>query len=220
MRSFPRLEIDDEDLFDEIVVAKHKPTKSHLRSVRGAALDAYHAYAVVAPEVGALAPVVLQAEQRMALTHAYVVSTQPLDIFRGRVLYQVDAAMCPFCSISEAWTLDHYLPKEDYPIFSVYSRNLVPSCGRCNNLKCRLVVDEQTDVRRFLHPYFDLIPTERFLSVIVVLSATGLGLTYRVEHIAGMSLAAYRQIEIHFRLLELSDRVTVQVLQESRRGNL
>jgi hypothetical protein len=52
----------------------------------------------------------------------------------------------------------------------------------------------------------------RFLSVIVVLSATGLGLTYRVEHIAGMSLAAYRQIESHFRLLELSDRYRLKSL--------
>lgn len=212
MRSFTLLEIDDEDLFDEIVVAKREPTKGHLWSVRDTAFEAYQAYEVAAPEVGFLAPVALQVEQREALTHAYVVPTQPLDRFRDRVLYQVDAAMCPFCNISEAWTLDHYLPKEDYPIFSVYSRNLVPSCGKCNNLKRRSVVDEQTDVRRFVHPYFDVVPEERFLAVAVDLSATSLGLTYRVEHIAGMPLAAYQQLESHFRLLELSDRYRLRSL--------
>lgn len=49
--------------------------------------------------------------------------------------------VCPFCGIEplqsyemkghEAY--DHYLPKENYPLFAINFRNLVPTCQKCNS---------------------------------------------------------------------------------------
>lgn len=44
--------------------------------------------------------------------------------------------LCPYCgegmSVVE---LDHFLPKGQYPLLSIYSKNLVPSCVECNKEK-------------------------------------------------------------------------------------
>lgn len=62
---------------------------------------------------------------------------------------------CPSCGEEGSpSTIDHYLPKEDYPHFSVTPANLTPMCDACQTAKGQKTVNE--DGRRiFLHPYFD-----------------------------------------------------------------
>lgn len=59
---------------------------------------------------------------------------------------------CPLCGGPGARTIEHHLSKDDYPEFSVFSMNLVPSCGTCNSKrgKANKPGDDWT-----LHPYFD-----------------------------------------------------------------
>lgn len=42
---------------------------------------------------------------------------------------------CAICSIGVASTLDHYLPKAEYPTLCVFPANLVPECQSCNKNK-------------------------------------------------------------------------------------
>ena len=62
--------------------------------------------------------------------------------------------LCPFCGgLGQVWTLDHYLPKANFPAYSVHPSNLVPCCRDCNsgkNASFGSVTHEQT-----LHPYLD-----------------------------------------------------------------
>ena len=61
---------------------------------------------------------------------------------------------CPLCGgVGHVRTLDHYLPKSNFPIFTIMPTNLVPCCRDCNSEKLNafaLVKGNQT-----LHPYFD-----------------------------------------------------------------
>jgi hypothetical protein len=60
---------------------------------------------------------------------------------------------CPLCGVGGANTLDHYLPKSKFPLFSVLPLNLVPACRDCNTGKQADVpstADEQS-----IHPYYD-----------------------------------------------------------------
>ena len=45
---------------------------------------------------------------------------------------------CPLCGQGKVWTLDHHLPKKQYPGFAVTPANLVPSCMDCNKAKLQL----------------------------------------------------------------------------------
>lgn len=61
---------------------------------------------------------------------------------------------CPLCGgVGHVRTLDHYLPKANFPVYSVLPINLVPCCRDCNSEK--LNAFSTTRDRQTLHPYFD-----------------------------------------------------------------
>jgi hypothetical protein len=154
----------------------------------------------------------LSPDEGEALRHIYESSTKPLEELRTALLDRMEVARCPFCGISESATLDHYLPKEGHPVYSVYSQNLVPSCCQCNNRKRQLVLDQATQVRLFLHPYFDPLPNEPFLHLTVGVSLTTINLTYQIKKTPNMSPGLHAQLVSHFRLLKLADRYRLMSL--------
>jgi hypothetical protein len=216
MLSVAPLALSDESGFDLFIAAKQDPTRGYLLTARPAVLAAYQAYAAAAPEVGHLGSAQLSSEEGDALRHAYESSTKPLEELRTALLDRVEVARCPFCGISESSTLDHYLPKEDHPVYAVYSQHLVPSCCLCNNRKRQLVLDQATQVRLFLHPYFDHVPNEQFLHLTVGVSVTTINLTYHIGQPASMSPALHAQLISHFRLLNLADRYRLRSLGDLR----
>ncbi|MBE8717495.1 hypothetical protein C4F51_09865 [Cellvibrio sp. KB43] len=61
-------------------------------------------------------------------------------------------------------TLDHYLPKDDYPEYSFFSKNLVPACS-CNSLR-RKAVKGVVSPSRAIHPYFDDFLSDRLYQAV------------------------------------------------------
>lgn len=62
---------------------------------------------------------------------------------------------CPSCGEEGSpSTIDHYLPKEKYPEFSVTPVNMTPMCDACQTAKGQKTLDENGR-RIFLHPYYD-----------------------------------------------------------------
>lgn len=75
---------------------------------------------------------------------------------------------CPACGEDGTPnTLDHYLPKQTYPEYSITSCNLFPMCDTCQGEKLTATVNAANE-RLFLHPYFD-----QFLEIQVVQLAIG-----------------------------------------------
>lgn len=206
MRSIPLLAVDATDIFDEIAAAKQMPRRRRLQAVRAKVLVAYQGYEDAAPEVGGLERAQLTDLQKEAMRHAYTVETEPMTVLRGTLLKRVIVARCPFCGISESSTLDHYLPKEQYPEFSIFPKNLVPSCAACNTRKRNRILDEGTGVRMFLHPCYDVIPDIPFLAVRARMAADALILSYQLTRPVGMALRTFRHLRSHFNELDLADR--------------
>jgi hypothetical protein len=206
MRSIPILPIDAAALFDEIAAAKRAPRGARMRAARASVIAAYQQYESSAPEVGGLVPAQLTAVQQEALRHAYMVETEAMNRMREQLLLSVLVAQCPFCGIGEARTLDHYLPKERFPEFSVLPINLVPSCPICNNLKRDRVLNAGTDIRMFVHPYFDVVPNVDFMVVNARLEENALILAYRLQRPAEMHARTFRRLQSHFEELDLADR--------------
>lgn len=73
--------------------------------------------------------------------------------------------LCPSCGqAGQPNTLDHYLPKDDYPHFCVTPLNLFPMCSTCQTKKGTSTGDNEQP-RFFIHPYFDLFVAERVIEV-------------------------------------------------------
>lgn len=206
MRSIPPLNLQDHKLFADIAEAKQGDRGALMTALAPAAKVAYVAYSKAAPAVDTLQANTLTEGQAEAMKHAYGVATAPFTKVRGKLLGRIVANVCPFCNVGEATTLDHYLPKEHWPIYAVFTRNLVPCCASCNTLKKVLVVDEAERVRAFLHPYFDVIPAQRFLALNAVLHPNTLSLTYTVFRPGGVDEPTFRHLRSHFNKLKLAKR--------------
>lgn len=119
--------------------------------------------------------------------------------------------ICPFCGHLRVKTLDHYLPKAHFPLFSVTPVNLVPSCRDCNSAKTASRVTKLEN--QVLHPYFDRLPDEQWLFA-------ELGEThppsfqFHAKPPAGWTEIIRRRVATHFRVFELAELYTTQAGEE------
>ncbi len=74
---------------------------------------------------------------------------------RIKAIRDTNLLSCPMCGSPVTGTLDHYLPRKEFPEFSVMAANLVPACIHCNSGKKRRIFRGMNADERFLHPYFD-----------------------------------------------------------------
>lgn len=103
-------------------------------------------------------------EERKALVYLYESNPKVVrDIKREIKNIQREhlRQICPYCGILPALTVDHYVPKELYPDFSIYSINLIWTCGTCNGKK--LQYWKEATYRGIINFYIDDIPSFNFL---------------------------------------------------------
>ena len=71
---------------------------------------------------------------------------------------------CPYCGHPfPPDTLDHFIPKEHWPEYSIYSNNLVPQCKYCAPIKGTQYLCTKEGKPIFIHPIFsDLLSKIKF----------------------------------------------------------
>jgi len=79
--------------------------------------------------------------------------SSPGRIYYDRLRVSLPDHLCPFCGARLVASLDHYLPKTEYPYLAVTPTNLIPACGECNNAKGSHVPTCVEDA--FPHPYYE-----------------------------------------------------------------
>lgn len=121
---------------------------------------------------------------------------------------------CPFCGgIGQPYTLDHYLPKANYPQFSVLPLNLVPSCRDCNTGKGTSVA--LASGQQVLHPYFEenCFYLEKWITAKIIHSAP-ITIEFYVDPPNAWSSTFKERTVAHFNSFDLSSRFSVQVGDE------
>ncbi len=62
---------------------------------------------------------------------------------------------CPFCGQPvEPVILDHFIPKNKWPEFSIFPNNLVSQCGNCSSKKSQHYYCDTTNFVKFIHPIY------------------------------------------------------------------
>ncbi|MGS0891103.1 hypothetical protein ACVBGC_00885 [Burkholderia stagnalis] len=115
---------------------------------------------------------------------------------------------CPSCgSPLVPDTLDHFMPKEDWPEFSIYPNNLVPQCRGCAPIKGRRFYCETRQAAMFLHPmYSDLLSNVGFR--IDVSLANGLPVfKLRFVKLRALDASLQTRLTTHFEELRIRGRL-------------
>jgi hypothetical protein len=152
MRTIPSPDIDPEQAFENIIGRKNLVNRNLLNELKEIVFEAYGDYSA---NLNTLRPFFFEDNAIEALLKCYTSNTLALKDLRDTIL-NLAGSVCPYCGVDRPKTLDHFLPKECFPEFSVYSLNLIACCGSCN-----LAKDEdytQNGRRFFLHMYLDRIP--------------------------------------------------------------
>lgn len=110
---------------------------------------------------------------------------------------------CPFCGISDADELDHHLPKSIYKALSIYCRNLVPICHKCNNKKRTL---DGTQGNKFPQVYFDDYLTEHFFIADTKMISNALVIEFKVFE-DNLQQEEYNILDFVFRRINLNERL-------------
>lgn len=98
-------------------------------------------------------------------------------------VYDECEGVCPYCGDGKIEEVDHYVPKEDYPEFTLYPNNLIPLCNKCNKKKGNKFVDSQNK-RQFINFYYDNIDSIEFLSVDISFNSIDIIKSTKVKYIA------------------------------------
>jgi hypothetical protein len=129
-------------------------------------------------------------------------------------IFVCSGGWCPFCGgIGHVKTLDHYLPKSNFPAYSILPVNLVPCCRDCNTGKSNSSgtgIHEQT-----LHPYLDDTKyfDERWISA-VVSKTNPIVMTFRCSPPPSWSCSDQQRVQQHFKRYDLAYRFRLQAGSE------
>ena len=124
----------------------------------------------------------------------------------GRYFYDLLTSVpifgrCPLCAHRIVSTLDHYLPKSKYPIYSTIPINLVPSCMECNKNKIAKILNCADD--QLLHPYFDDISGYQWLEA-TVNHTNPVSFKFTVKPHSTWDITLTNRVKLHFQTLELA----------------
>jgi len=145
----------------------------------------------------------------------YMVQQKPT--FESRKMYdriKNSSSKCPFCGFGEVCEVDHFLPKSEFPIYSVLTYNLIPACHLCNHGKSASYASscgEQT-----LHPYYDHdeINTHQWVHAEIVEKEGGYALRYFVVPPLSFTQDSRDRVEAHFKEFNLAKRFGIQSSNE------
>ena len=121
---------------------------------------------------------------------------------------------CCYCSYGDVEEIDHLLPETRYAQYSIYPKNLIPSCHRCNRKKWGFWPSKQPD--NFIHPYFEDYSNKRWLDAEVIFLTGQPVVRYSISQIDFSDASIPIRIENQFNRLELGERYSVQAGRETR----
>ena len=216
MRNLPAPLLNDRAIFSGIARAKIYTYKARLYKVRSSVNARYKEYMANTPNFQALALSNINVFCADALVKCYSSKTNLLDSLRDKLLYPdvEDFDECPLCGIGEPSTLDHYLPKEEFPEFSIFSKNLIPICSPCNS-SYKGVKWVDNGKRIFIHAYFDIFPAQTFFTVSVS-TGTKLSLVFDALHVPA-HVDFSELFSRHFEKLKLNERYKRKAASEIAR---
>ncbi len=197
--------------YDNITNSKRNPRKSRLGVLRPRILTDYGNYSANFSTIH-LRPlsIYIGVNETDDLQHCYNTPTIPLQKLVKNIIDAQTVPLqhvCGFCLYNHIEETDHYIPKEEYPEFSVLASNLIPICSTCNKSKLQYWRTTNNSRRSFLHLYKDILPNIQFLFGTLNFVSTLPQFTWTINNNNGqIAQNIFDIISDHFEKLHLADR--------------
>ena len=127
---------------------------------------------------------------------------------------------CPFCGNPKAPdTLDHFIPKDDWPEFSINPNNLVPQCRECAPTKGSSYYCDENKSVLFLHPIYSSLLSQFKFKIIVNFSSDSKITTFDLTLIMPDSFSqdSTEKIILHLKKLKVKERIKMYSSREIKK---
>ncbi|WP_312765772.1 hypothetical protein [Epilithonimonas sp.] len=114
-------------------------------------------------------------------------------------------ATCQYCTLNSVASLDHFIPKEDFPEYSVNALNLFPCCTECNSKKNKLCFDGEESL--FLNLYLDELPNKKYLKADFDFNNDIPMVTFTLCNPEIIEISIFKTISNHYERLNLLERM-------------
>lgn len=206
LRSIYRTESDD---IENIISEKYKgATKTILEGLKLKIVDRYANYIEIESNKR-ISPISFTMDEKNALSSLYESKTKTAKKIINEVLDILNpnhSDCCLYCGIGEIDQIDHYLPQEHFPEFSILHKNLIPICGRCNEIKGANIPG--ISCKDYMHLVYDIIPIENFYKCEIFYQTKIPKITFTVVPKFAKSI-----LGIHFEQLNLKPRIEKKAVQ-------
>ncbi len=143
--------------------------------------------------------------------HKMVPRSSTARMHYDQIMLSANNMKCPYCGVRTVTTLDHYLPKSDYPDLSILAINLIPCCKDCNfNKRSNILSDI---LQAYLHPYFEDVSQVDWLSV-EVYEEDPIILIYNIDKKVISDTILYDRLIYEFNELQLFKLYQVYAINE------
>lgn len=194
------LEHEDESLFSTLV---GKDTYKKCAEIEKEAFERYEEYNAKNGNPELIDTSAIFTEYKDVLHKMYSSESKEIAALKSEVK-KITGSYCPLCGLpNEPSTVEHYLPKEEYPEFSIYSKNLVPACFKCNTNKGRAILDE-SNKRTSLHVYFEDLCAKHIIELSVAIPyESGAG---QIASHSELEPDEVQVVDSHLRLFKINER--------------
>ncbi|MDQ0607173.1 hypothetical protein QFZ83_001344 [Variovorax sp. W1I1] len=115
---------------------------------------------------------------------------------------------CPSCGYPFAPdTLDHFMPKDDWPEFSIFPNNLTPQCRGCQSQKGSFFYSVKDNQAFFIHPIFSDALSKIGFKVNIEIEGNNPRFEAKFTRLAALESAEEQRLKIHIEKLEIRKRI-------------
>lgn len=207
LRCVSRVETDD---INNIISEKYNPAKKELLGLKSKILERYTKY-IDLESNSRISPIAFSIDEKKVLTSLYGSKTKTAKNITDGVLQMINpnhSDCCLYCGIGEIDQIDHYLPQEHFPEFSILHKNLVPICGTCNEIKGSNIPGQNG--KDYLHLIYDILPIQKILNCSISFNNSIPKISYFI-----LPKFANSVINSHFTELKLKERIEKKSVQYS-----
>lgn len=152
MKKIDPPQVDDDVEITELANNDRLDSYPELSNNLQTVLDQYQSYCNNSGDPWIVGAALLQKELQQSLKVHYANPPNGRLEFIREYRDDLSPNLCLMCGSLKSGTLDHYLPKNHYAEFAVFSKNLIPACS-CNTLRKDTIIGNPGE--RIIHPYFD-----------------------------------------------------------------
>lgn len=154
-----------------------------------------------------LSPAPLADDQKKDLITLYNYKTKPFQQLNDILTTGENGTrqpLCPFCTINNVNTFDHFIPKNTFAELSDHPINLIPCCSECNSKKSTNW--KEGNSRKYINFYIDDLPSTQYLYANIIIADSTLNVKFEIRNEGNINNILFTRIKNHYTDLELCER--------------